>query len=257
MTKNYTWKAWLRLNLLTKDVKNDYFADVSTTGKVIRNEEIAKAMTDQQGSELQYETLLDILNRADRLRRLRLQEGYSVHTGVCHFAPRITGTWLGTAHAFDPRQHHITIDAIPNADLRAALEEVGVEILGVKADGGAEIALATDTATGKTDGAVSPYGTLTIDGEKIKIAPLAKEGADAEGLGVFFVSADGTKTAAIFGLSLNDPKKVICTVPALAPGEYTLQIVTRFSSSSQLLKEPRTITYGLPLTVAANAKQEE
>ena len=39
--KNYIWKIWLRLNLLTKDVDNDYVAEVSTVGNTVRNEDIA------------------------------------------------------------------------------------------------------------------------------------------------------------------------------------------------------------------------
>jgi hypothetical protein len=38
MAKKHTWKLWLRLNLLTKDVENDYVAEVSTTGKTLLNE---------------------------------------------------------------------------------------------------------------------------------------------------------------------------------------------------------------------------
>jgi hypothetical protein len=30
MAKKFTWKVWLRLNLLTKEVENDYVAEVST-----------------------------------------------------------------------------------------------------------------------------------------------------------------------------------------------------------------------------------
>jgi hypothetical protein len=33
MAKNYLWKVWLKLNLLTKEVENDYIAEVSTTGR--------------------------------------------------------------------------------------------------------------------------------------------------------------------------------------------------------------------------------
>lgn len=36
------WKVWLKLNLLTKDVDNDYMAEVSTVGKTTRNEDIAR-----------------------------------------------------------------------------------------------------------------------------------------------------------------------------------------------------------------------
>ena len=40
----FFWKIWLRLNLLTKDVDNDYTAEVSTMKNTFRNEDIARAI---------------------------------------------------------------------------------------------------------------------------------------------------------------------------------------------------------------------
>jgi hypothetical protein len=243
MAKKHTWKLWLRLNLLTKDVENDYVAEVSTTGKTLRNEDIAQAIKDE-GSELQYETLLDILNHSDRLRRERIQQGYSVQTGVCHITPRVTGNWIGSAQPFNPDVHKITCDLTASAELRHALEDVGVEVLGVR-DSGARIGLVTDVATGKTDGTITRNGDLIIEGEKIRISPI-----DGEGLGIFFILANGDAAPVTDPLTQNDPKKIICRVPSLAAGEYTLQIVTRFSNTSTLLKEARAIIYNQLLTVS-------
>ena len=46
---NYTkfWKVWLRLNLLTKDVDNDYTAEVSTMKNSLRNEDIAQRIVNE------------------------------------------------------------------------------------------------------------------------------------------------------------------------------------------------------------------
>jgi hypothetical protein len=242
--KKHFWKVWLRLNLLTKDVENDYVAEVSTVGKTLRNEDIAESIK-AEGSEFQPETLLDILNRADRLRVKKLQEGYSILTGISHISPRVLGTWLGTVHRYDPEKHRITADMSPSAELRAALEEVGVEVLGVK-DSGAIISLVTDVATGKTDGTVTSNDDIIIEGEKIRIAP-----DDEAGLGVFFVDMNGAETPVTHRFTQNDPKKVIARVPSSLWGgtTYTLLIKTRFVHGTTLLKEVRTITYSLPITV--------
>jgi hypothetical protein len=241
MAKKFFWKIWLKLNQLTQDIENDYVAEVSTVGKTLRNEDIARAFQ-EQGSELQYETLLDILNRADRLRVQKVQEGYSVLTGTTHITPRVHGSWIGSAARFDPEKHRISADLTPSAELRAAFEEVGVEILGEK-DSGAVINLVTDVATGKTDGTITVNDDIIIEGEKIKIAP-----GDRPGVGVFFVDESGTETPVTHHLTQNDPKKVVVRVPALLAGTYSLVIKTRFSQSSTLLKEIRTLTYRLPLT---------
>jgi hypothetical protein len=245
MSKKFIWKAWLLPNLLTKEALNDYIAEVSTAGDTKRNEDIARAIKDE-GSDLQFETLIDVLNRSDRWKRRFVLEGSSVQDGNVHMQPRVPGLWEGADPHYDPKKHKPTIDAFPTADMRRALEEeVGIEVLGKKVDGGAVIGLVTDVTTGRTDGAVSPGGDLIITGAKIKVAP-----ADDKDLGIFFVNDTGPEVAVTYPLTQNDPKKVICRVPALTAGTYTLKIVTRFANSSILLKEPRTIVYELPLTVA-------
>ena len=75
--KKFFRKVWLKPNLLTKDVADDFPAEVSTAGKTLRNEDIARDFQ-EEGTELQLETLLDILNRADRLRVKRVVQGGAV-----------------------------------------------------------------------------------------------------------------------------------------------------------------------------------
>ncbi|MDR1154604.1 MAG: DUF4469 domain-containing protein [Bacteroidales bacterium] len=238
----FIWKVWLRLNLLTKDVENDYVAEVSTAGKkALRNADIARLIK-ESGSELKYETLLSILDQGDRIVREKLQEGHSVLTGCCQFTPRVTGTWIGANAKYDVSVHQTALDIVPSAEMRAALKEVGVEVLGVK-DGGAYIGLVTDTATGLTDGTITSGDDILVEGDKLKIVP------DGEaGLGVFFVDATGVIIPVTRRLTQNEPKKLIVRVPVLAPGPYTLRVVTRYTKSV-LLTEPRTIEYDRPLMI--------
>jgi hypothetical protein len=105
--------------------------------------------------------------------------------------------------------------------------------------------LVTDVTTGKTDGTIVEDGDIIIDGEKIKIAP-----AGDTSLGVFFVTGSGTSIPVTHSLAQNDPKRIICRVPMLEAGTYTLKIVTRFTSgSNKPLNEPREIIYNQPLKV--------
>ncbi len=240
----FFWKVWLRLNLLTKDIDNDYVAEVSLQGKkAMRNADIARRIKDA-GSEWKYETLISVLDQSDRTIREMVREGYSVLTGCAQFTPRVPGTWIGANAKFDPAVHKPTLDIIPSAEMRATLQEVGVEVLGVKA-GGAFIGLVTDTATGVVDKTITPGDDILVEGDKLKIAPDGEEG-----LGVFFVDAAGTAGPVTRRLTQNDPKKLLVRVPDLAPGQYTLRVVTRFSNSSTLLTEPRTIDYGRLLIVS-------
>jgi hypothetical protein len=239
----FFWKVWLRLNLLTKDVDNDYVAEVSTAGKTsLRSADIARRIKDA-GSELKYETILSVLDQGDRIIREQVQAGYSVLTGCAQFSPRVTGSWIGASAAFDPAVHKVTLDITPSAEMREALKEVGVEVLGVK-DGGAYIGLVTDAATGATDGIITAGDDIIIEGDRLKIAPDGDEN-----LGVFFVNEAGEAAAVTHRLTQNDPKRVIARVPALPAGKYRLYVVTRFSTGAKTLKDKRTIEYDRPLTV--------
>jgi hypothetical protein len=246
MAKKFTWKVWLLPNALTKEIPNDSIADVSTAGDTKHNTDIAKAIK-EEGSDLQIETLVDVLNRGDRWKRRFLLEGSSVQDGNVHMAPRVSGSWEGAAPLFDPKRHKLSFDAVLTADLRKTVdEEVGVEVLGKKADGGALISLVTDVTTGKKDGTVTSGGDMIITGVKIRIDPV-----DGDGLGIFLVNPDGFERDVTRPYTQNDPKKIICRVPSVDSGVFTLKIVTRFSNGKVVLKTPRTITYELPLTVVS------
>jgi hypothetical protein len=242
MVNEHVWKVWLTPNLLTQEVENDYVAEVSTVGKTLHNEDVARLIKNE-GSELEYETILDVFNHGDRLRRGLLQQGYSIQTGVCRVSPRVPGNWIGSAARYDPKKHRRVCDLTMTAELRHDLEEVGVEVLGVK-DSGARVGLVTDVITGLTDGTITPDGDIIIEGEKIRIFP-----HDEAGLGVYLVDAGGSETLVNPPYPVNDPKKIICRVPPVGAGDYTLRIITRFSNSNVKLQHPRVIDYELALKV--------
>jgi hypothetical protein len=243
MAKDLFWKIWLRPNALTKDVENDYTAEVSTVLHTVRNEDIAQAIVKGR-SELRYDTILSILNERDAVVLDAILGGSSVQDGNVHMSPRVTGKWVGADPVFDPKEHKITVSVTPTASLRKALEErVGVQLLGKKTDGGAIIGLVTDVKTGDTTGRITSGGDIIIDGEKIKIAP-----EDGDGLGVFFVPKTGADIPLDFPMTENNPKRIVCRVPAAVhDGVFLLKIVTRFTSSSDYLKTPRSLVYELPL----------
>jgi hypothetical protein len=254
MAKQFFWKAWLRPNLLTKEVDNDYIAEVSTVGNTLRNEQIAKLIVKER-SELRYDTILSILNERDAVVRDAVLNGSSFQDGNIHIAPRITGNWIGSDPIFDPKQNRIIISSTMTSDMRKALEDVGVELLGKKSDGGAIIGLVTDVLTGNKDGVISVGGDVIITGSKIKVDPIDEEEPE---LGVFFVDIYGTEIPLDYPLTENTPKKIVCRLPyQVTDGTYTLKIVTRYTSSATLLKAPRTILYELPLTAVTQQQKKE
>jgi len=238
------WKIWLRPNLLS-NIDNDLTASVSMTGgrKTLRTADIARLIKNA-GSELEYETLLQVLEQGDKIICEQLQKGESVLTGFCQITPKITGSWSSPRDKFNPEVHKHTLDFVSSAEIRSMLKSLGVDVLGVK-DGGTFIGLVTDTATGLTDGTITAGDDILIEGDKIMIDPLGEDG-----LGVFFVNADGETTPVTRRLTQNDAKRVIARVPADLPsGQYTLRVLTKYTTASILLKDPRVIDYDKLLIV--------
>ena len=175
--------------------------------------------------------------------REAVMDGYSVLTKTCQYTPRVAGSWIGSSAKFDPEKHKVTLDLILASEMRESLSHVGVEVLTVK-DSGANIGLVVNTFTGLSNDVITPGDDIRIEGEKIRVS------GEAEGVGVFFIASDGTEHPVTRRLTTNDPKCLLARVPSdLADGQYTLRIVTQFSNTTTLLKEPRTIEYERPLTV--------
>ena len=239
------WKIWLRPNLSTDaEDDGDYTASVNLTGKkVIRTRDIAKLIKDS-GSELDVETILQIIQQNDRIVCEQLQNGSSVLTGFCQLIPKVTGNWTNARDKFNPDVHKITLDIVSSAEMRAKLREVTLSIIGLK-DSGTFIGMVTDTATGATDGTITAGDDILIEGDKIQIDPLGDKG-----LGVFFVNVDGEATPVTRRLTQNDPQRIIARVPADLPsGQYTLRVLTKYTTASILLMEPRIIEYDKLLVV--------
>jgi hypothetical protein len=137
---------------------------------------------------------------------------------------------------------HGTLDTEKHETVRPADRNSSVS----HADG-ACIGNVTDVATGLSNNTASAGKYLIIEGERIRVFPED----DAE-LGVFFVDAAGTRFRSGERLRHNDGKKVVVRVPEnLAPGVYSLEIVTRFPSNGNLPGSAlRTIRYGFPLQVS-------
>jgi hypothetical protein len=69
--------------------------------------------------------------------------------------------------------------------------------------------------------------------------------------GVLFipVADPGCRVKAEGGFAENQKNKVIGKIPGLAPGAYTLEIVTQYSGGGKLLQEPLTVIFPGELTV--------
>ncbi len=240
--KDHYWEFSLRDNPLTKDNTEDCVAEVKSGPKTLRSEDVAKEIK-RTGSEFKYETILSIVSQHNGIIAEYLLDGQSVMTDLCQFIPRILGAFPSAEAQFDPEVNRLTFDIILSKEMRERLKTVKTINLGAKQDV-THIGLVTDTLTDKTDGAITPSDDIRVEGTRIKVV------GDAAGVGVYFVPEDGKNPVKVTRkLTQNDPKQLLVRVPALPDGKYTLRIVTQYSNSTQLLKEPRTIEYKKLLVV--------
>ena len=243
--KKFFWKLWMVANHLTKDDDTDFIAEVSTVNDTATNADIARMIRDN-GSELEYQTILSVVEQYDTMVLKVIQGGRSVINNNFRVSPRVRGNWYGQKPTPDYNVHKATVDLVPTNKFRDALSEVGFEVLGPKTNV-ALISFVTDTFTGLGSGAITPNEDIKIVGDKIKVAD---NGTNDPNVGIFFVNEAGTSFKVDRRLTENNPKSIIARVPALPPDKYTLTIATYFSSGNEPLKNIRTITYNLQLTVS-------
>jgi hypothetical protein len=123
------------------------------------------------------------------------------------------------------------------------LEYIEVQVMGV-AENGSRIAQVTDVKNDTVNDQLTPDRNLRISGYKIKLA-----GDDAS-VGVYFHNLDTNTSTQVDASDIvtNNPSELIVVIPALASGEYQLEIITQYAVGSTL-KETRSAVFEKRLTV--------
>ena len=249
MAKKTTfWQGWLMDNPLTED-PNDFTLKVKA-GNMVTTEDIAKALQ-AEGSEFQLETLIDILNRGDRIIRNKLLAGYSVGTGVFYAYPSVSGGWRDKNETFDEKRHKVGVNFQLSATMREGVKQIGVEVLGVSS-AGPEISSVTDTWTGELNGLLTPDEVASVKGRNIQ---LAGEQENESGLRFIRVDDNSVVEVDMRRLTVNNPSALSFRVPKLTPGDYYLELTTQFSSSNSVLKQSRTSRFEKVLNVPVAEEQ--
>lgn len=225
--------VWLYDNLLTPD-RNDFYGKVKPQG-TLRNEDIAGEMI-KEGTEYQKETILNILDRSDRIKVAKLVEGYSINTGVYYSHIGINGVFHGATDRFDANEHRITASFTSSTALREELKKTQVEIIGT-ATTEPVIGKVIDSLTKAEDSTITPGNVISIQGNRLKIA-----GDDAM-IGVYLINQNDDSRHKCTQIITNEPKQLLVMLPALEVGNYALEIVTQYSASNSILKEPRKIQF--------------
>ena len=233
--------AFLRPNPLTED-KPDYVAVPQPHGS-LNIPDIVKELL-KEGMEIKAETAIDIITRTNRKVAEKVLQGYNVNTGLVYMRPVIRGVFYD--RAWNPEKHSVYVAMNQGNDLRKAVAETTVTILGEQSDPMVIYTL-TDSTTGKTDGTLTRGRNAEIKGTYLKIA------GDNAANGIVFRNIDTKKETQLAAgdIVLNEPSRLLILVPAvLEAGEYELVVTTQFSSSKTALKEPRSAMLDIPVVIA-------
>lgn len=248
--KSYEWSFDLNEYTMTKDVKEDYTAQVRT----LKSKNLTDIANDIAAERTEYrvDTIVNIGNLIDEKIRQLVAAGHIVLTGSAQFIPSLPGVFIGDKGIVNPEVNKCEVNIAPSQAMRGEVAKVTPKFSGtVRSMGGARISLVKDVTTGKTDGTITPGGMLDVTGIKIRSIS-----ADGTGLGSvkLLKLSDQSEAASITQLGINDPSRLMFTLPAdLADGEYQLVVETWFSSASILLKQSRTLIYPLTLVVGGGS----
>jgi len=234
----------VEINLLDLKVTpdpTDMYGLVRVKGR-LDNNGIASRIK-KEGSEYQQETIVELLNRADRIKIEALAGGYSINTPFVHASLGISGVFYG--NSYDPNEQQLGARFTPSSQTRELIKKTKVEVRG-QVQTGIVIFSVTDNLSGAVNSTITVNNAIVIKGDRLQIE--ADEEHQDE-VGVFFTNtADESVTKATQIIS-NKNKELIVMTPALAPGDYELKVVTQFSQGSQLLKNPREEQLNAVLTV--------
>lgn len=166
-------------------------------------------------------------------------EGRYVTTPSANYRASIRGRFEHMDDGFDTDRHQVVAAAAPGLELRRAVRtQARVERQETVKPQPLPL-LYSDVQSGELNGALTPGAPGLLRGHRLSHDP-----ADPE-QGIFFRAADGSVTR-VETIIRNKPREVAFMVPALAPGEYTLEVRARIKDGSEL----RTGVLAAPLTVA-------
>ncbi|MDR0412002.1 MAG: DUF4469 domain-containing protein [Treponema sp.] len=211
-------------------------------------EDICTALKTRGGYTGNYDDLVEHVHQFLDEAAYQLCDGFALDFSYYSVHPNIGGTFDKVTEGHDKKKHPITFRFRSRAPLRALAELIVVEVEGL-ADVTGYIDEFIDISTEAVNETLTPGGMFSIAGHGIKIA------GDKPEVGVYFVfQEDPSVRVKVDGrLAENTASKLIGIIPALSVGTWKVETVTQYSRGSNLLKEPRTITFKTGLVVKEEA----
>ena len=249
----YRIDAFLQDNPLTTDDTQDVIAVPASREPADEARILAEMKAEDTG--LRSETILHVFELEKRVVKRLLMQGCNVNTGLYHASVAFRGIVKNSR--WNPDENEIVVNFNPGADLREAIAQTAVNILGPKPAGIAVTGL-EDVATKAGNASATAGRAFTLSGQNLRIS------GDDPAVGLTLTNAEGAETTVAPDLwVINNPSQFTFIIPAdLEAGTYTLRLTTQYGGNSQhLLKTPRTVEKTLyigiqPPTTGGNEEGE-
>lgn len=239
MSIRHILNADLYENLLTEK-QGDYTAKPRITGTA-RNSDVADAIVSER-TEYRKETIEHILRLADQKKIEILASGKSLIDGMGQYILAISGCFGGESPKFDREKHKVNVTYTVGKTLADALDEVDFNVQ--KASTGPVINHITDVRTQTVDQQLTPGKAAIISGVRLLIK------GDSPNNGVFFTrDAAGATPVKVEFFSRATTSELIVEIPELPEGDYRVSVTTQAGAGYKTVKEPRTYTFPILLTV--------
>ena len=234
-------RAFLYKNLLTEAL-DDYIARV-ISDRSLGIREICEIAVTRGGADSTVDAMEHHVRLFLKEMAYQLCDAYSINTEWFNFSVHVKGVFDSPTDTFNPEKHSVVVEFRMGTELRKAVKDIAVEIMGV-ADGTGEILRVVDVKSGSTNEKLTPSRNLRIQGDRLKIT------GEKPDNGVWFINQANGERILVDNSDLvtNNPSEVIVVIPELSVGNYALEIVTQYTPSTPL-KEPRTIAFAKVLKV--------
>ena len=200
-------------NHLTSD-PNDYMA-VTTNAISLGQDAVVQLML-KRGSTLTETDILAVLKMEREVICEQAAMGNSITTPLFNLSMSIKGVFNGADDTYDPARHSIKLNLTPGTELRNAVALIKTRK--VRAEKVSPIIdRIVDAATGSVNDQLSSGGLAVLRGCYLKY-----DAADPL-QGIFFIATDNTEIR-VEVISLNKPGELHFQAPALATGEYRVEV---------------------------------
>jgi len=230
---------WLYKNNITKQA-NSYYGRIRHKAK-LTNKDIAQIIIDE-GSEFKLETLINIINQADKMKARCLAEGNPIESPFVNARLSVQGKFDGPNSHYNNKEHQIISTFSKGIHLDSLLKEMRAGVLGIISSK-PYIEKVINEKTGLSNQIITPLNILTIHGKQLKIS------GNHPDVGIYLINTATKSRITVNQIITNYQKKLLVMVPKLSKGNYWLEIVTQQSRGSFLLKKPIACRYAQKLLV--------